>query len=72
MLSFALIGCFKVQLISVTHRKGTQGKYIFQYFLALGNYTVNKMRASYINMLFYFHFRDRTNSVQAASPKPPN
>ncbi len=34
MLSSALIGCFTVQLISVAHRKETQGKYIFQYFLA--------------------------------------
>ncbi len=33
MLSYALIGCFTVQLISVAHRKETQGKYIFQYFL---------------------------------------
>ncbi len=43
MLSSALIGCFTVRLnvelcsdwlISVAHRKETQGKYIFQYFLA--------------------------------------
>ncbi len=44
MLSSALIGCFTErlnvalfsywQLISVTHRKETHGKYIFQYFLA--------------------------------------
>ncbi len=35
MLSSALIGCFTVQLISVGHRKETQGgKYIFQYFLS--------------------------------------
>ncbi len=36
MLSSALIGCFTVQLISVTHsKKETQGgKYIFQYFLS--------------------------------------
>ncbi len=33
MLSSALIGCFTVRLISVAHRKETQGKYIFQYFL---------------------------------------
>ncbi len=33
MLSSALIGCFTVQLISLAHRKETQGKYIFQYFL---------------------------------------
>ncbi len=35
MLSSALIGCFTVRLISVAHRKETQGKYIFQYFLSL-------------------------------------
>ncbi len=34
MLSSALIGCFTVRLISLAHRKETQGKYIFQYFLA--------------------------------------
>ncbi len=35
MLSSALIGCFTVRLISVAHRKETQGgKYIFQYFLS--------------------------------------
>ncbi len=34
MLSSALIGCFTVQLISLAHRKETQGKYILQYFLA--------------------------------------
>ncbi len=33
MLSSALIGCFTVRLISLAHRKETQGKYIFQYFL---------------------------------------
>ncbi len=33
MLSSALI-CFTVRLISLAHRKETQGKYIFQYFLA--------------------------------------
>ncbi len=70
---------FTVQLISLTHRKETQGKYIFPYFsrsYIVSNYTVNKMRASgaAINMrgtetafkctiVFYFHFRDRTNSV---------
>ncbi len=34
MLSSALIGCFTVRLISFAHRKETQVKYIFQYFLA--------------------------------------
>ncbi len=34
MLSSALIGFFTVRLISVAHRKETQGKYIFQYFLS--------------------------------------
>ncbi len=35
MLSSALIGCFTVWLISVAHRKETQGgKYIFKYFLS--------------------------------------
>ncbi len=29
-----MIGCFTVRLISVAHRKETQGKYKFQYFLA--------------------------------------
>ncbi len=33
MLSSALIGCFTVRLISLAHRKETQEKYIFQYFL---------------------------------------
>ncbi len=34
MLSSALIGCFTVRLISVSHRKETRGgKYTFQYFL---------------------------------------
>ncbi len=34
MLSSALIGCFTVRLISVSHRKETQGgKYTFKYFV---------------------------------------
>ncbi len=34
MLNSALIGCFTVRLISVSHRKETRGgKYKFQYFL---------------------------------------
>ncbi len=50
MLSSALIGCFTVRLISVAHRKETQGNIYISILsravISSGNYTVNKMRAS--------------------------
>ncbi len=78
MLSSALIGCFTVRLISVAHRKETQGgKYIFQYFLAqlyrwvIILYIKFWHQGAAINMLgietftftFTFEIRNRTNSV---------
>ncbi len=75
MLNSALVGCFTVLLISVAHRKETQGKYILKYFLTLisfGNYTVNKMltliflgteTAFKCTIAFYFHFRDSLSHV---------
>ncbi len=64
MLSSALIGCFTVWLISVAHRKETKGNIYISILshavISLGNYTVNKMRASAWNITFISmicHFR---------------
>ncbi len=95
MLSSALIGCFTVRLnvelcsdwlfhsaahFSSSHsRKETQGKYIFQYFLAqLYSCVILKIKCGHqgaaINTLgietvfkctiaFYFHFRDSRSHI---------